>query len=505
MWTPDEANAGEAPARANMAGLGMTTPQPDPAETGPVDYRQTATARDDTQPELLGMSPKQFTETMLPAFRDPELMMKLGEIAAKYKQPQFLDYLKRGYDAQKENAGDAMLALARGDKQAALMYFNGSGQHKADSIDDNGDGSFNVNIRGADGNPYVRKVNPVKDLPTFLTLPKFIEHQSREAKLDLQAKGLDARSADLDRRLASVETIAAAKRAMDDKVADIRDRHNKETEALGRQVADNNYAARMAALDAKLQTIGMAGQVAGARTELLKAQTELANARTGAVGAEKPVNWAAAQNDILRRAKLHAYSQVDIPGKLGEKKMDAGRAETLANFATKWARSNPGEFGGDPGRALDAGVEKLRTIEQQVGEQTKKEVELAKAAEPWINKGDFWQNKATVKIGDKMVPVKATGPSDFEKKTADLLTSAALAREGLASAGLPEKTQGSRLVSGAITSTATPAIGDLFEGAGGQIYIVREGKAVTAPDGTRINGQGGAKMVVKAGKLVAVQ
>lgn len=480
MWTPDEANAGEAQARANMAGLGMTTPQPDPAETGPVDYRQTATARDDTTP--FGIPPERYTKGMLSALKNPEALIEMGRLAVEYQQPGWLDFLKRGHEVQRENAGDAMLALVRKDIPGALQLFNASGQHKADSIDDNGDGTFNVNVRGADGKPYVRKVNPEQDLATFLTPPKFLEQQNREAKVNQQMAAVEARSRDVDARLASAEKIADAKRQMEDKVAEIRDRYQTEKNALGEKVAQDRANYQMGLLDAKMQGMGLQGALLDSKRGLLQAQTELANARTGAVGAGKPVNWNTINSQITTHAKLNDYAMVEDKQNFGKKKLDHGRANTLASIAQKMAREDPESYAASPAATVEAAVAKLKVIEQQVGEQVDTAAKVVSDAAPFlIGKADFWQN-VKLPVNGKTVVIKATGPADFKTKAAEALTKAALSNEGLGPT--PEKSTGSRTATGTISRPATGA--------------------APYPDGTPLTGPDGKKYVVQGGKPVPV-
>ncbi len=458
----DETTAGEAEARAAMA---PAVPQPDPALTGPADTRVRATARDDS-PNFFGLGPQDYTRTMMSAFQDPEMLIKMGEIALKYQQPQWLDYLKRGHEVQKENAGTAVMKLIGGDKDGALQAFNASGQHKATGIGDNGDGTYTINMTGPDGQPIARRMDPKKEMLSFLTPPQFIAHQDREGKLNVQQAGLESRERGLNAQMEARERMLTERLRSAELNAAEREATRRELNAIKDQAAANIYDLRTRGLEVTSQNNELRGK-------LLEAQTALANARTGKVDAETAAgpkrNWGQINNEISREADKTDYSQVPDGMGLGKTRTDAGKAAQIRSIAQRLARQNP-DFADSPADAVFAAAQKMKEIDAMVTSQVETEATQVKAGEPGLfdksNKKDYYG-----KDGAKNI-------EEWKAKRTEYLRKQALGGMGLGTNDAAKVTNG-RTASGPISTAKAPyPEGTQLKGPDGKTYVVKGGVPV---------------------------
>jgi hypothetical protein len=471
MYTLDEGAPGEAEARARMAaasqaGLADVSAPAAPAAAETPAATAVPAGLSAAEPERaattpFGMSAPEFTHGMLSAFKNPDVLIKLGELAVKYQQPQFLDYLQKGWAAQKENAGTAVMKLIGGDTQGAMQAFNASGQHKATSIVPNGDGTYNIALTGPDGQPYVRKMDPHKEMLSFLTPPQYIAHADREGQLR-----------------AKEEAIANQARAVDVKaqvqrdIADMRERYQKELISLGQQKAEDNFNYRSGLIDAKMAALGQASQNMGLKTDLLQAKIDLANSQAGLADARGAAVDAGGTGNVGNRNTINAQimtaaksnSYVITKDAMGKDRVDAGKANQVAAIAQYLVNKDPQTYGRAPANTVAAAVEKLKQIQQQVQGIVETQAAETAAQEPLIGRDKFWREQAVANVGGQRVPVKATGLADYKTKLSDMLTSQAIAGAGVAPPALPgAQPGGSRLVSGAIgqapaaSASAAPA------------------------------------------------
>ena len=410
MYTPDAMNAGEAEARGGLA------PAAAPPQAETTTLGTNATGGNEV-PTMFGMDPPTYTNTMLSVFQDPQAMMHIGEIAMKYQQPQWLDYLKQGYLAQKENAGSAVMRLLAGDKQGALEAFNASGQHKASAINDVGDGTYDIVATGPDGQQYTRRLDPKKAMLQFLSPPQYIAHQDRETALNAKETSLKQQQSQFEDRQRLALDIAAGKKDTADQLNTLRDQRWADRSQYERDIGES-------------------------RGKLLEAQTALANARTGAVGTAKR-NWGQINNAIDRESR-QALQTTD---ELGKTRVNEGQLAQVRARAQALTKADPDRYAEAPAEAVYAATQELRQIDSVVGPQVEQEAAVIKAAEPGLfdsgNRADYYKKKGVKDL------------AEWKTKRADELRAAAMSSAGLSAVGAPKS---DKAVSGTIRGTAPAGI-----------------------------------------------
>lgn len=453
MLQPEAAGLAPEPPAAPM-------PQgPMPAEEAPLGTHATG---GNEVPMFFGMDGPTYARVHQNVLRDPQKIFAIAELAMQYRQPQYLNWLERGYKAEQENAGEAAMRLIAGDTQGALQAFNASGRHKASAINAIGDGTYDVIASGPDGKQYTRRVDPQKEMLALLTPPQFIAHQDREKAIDQRAAAVDARGREVDARLAQGTEIANLRAATQTQIGNLRadtakseterkaerDRERAEHEKALRDIAQVKLDQGGRVIDAK---IGQLNATADAAT----ARGELARARAGVVGtsvaAGKPPNWNVINAQIAKAAKDSAY--VKRTGKDGRPAIDGGRLSILASAAQQLAKKDP-ELAANPALALQVAEAKLNEIDSMNAAKAPQDIATIKAGEPG------WRDKQSTKDYYDFMGVK-------NAEEAALKVAAKRTQEALADIGLEVKDAGSIMsgtnkrgapgaVSGSI-STAKPA------------------------------------------------
>ncbi len=128
-------------------------------------------------------------------FRDPERLKAAALAAASARRPDMLQWLKRGYEAQKENTGEALAKVISGDTQGALEIFNANGDMMAKSIEPGSKkGLYKITMQ--DGR--AQEIDPEKELLTLVTPPQMLQHLRNEEanaiRLQLGQGLIDARN-----------------------------------------------------------------------------------------------------------------------------------------------------------------------------------------------------------------------------------------------------------------------------------------------------------------------
>ena len=148
-------------------------------------------------------------------FRDPERLRAAALAAAAAQKPEVMAWLKRGYEAQRENYGEALAKVISGDRQGAINIFNANGDMKAVGIEDGKEKGF-YKITLADGTS--REINPEKELLTLVTPPQMLQHMRNEEALrvreDLGNKMIESRNTATEAR-AEAERARAGQRDAD--------------------------------------------------------------------------------------------------------------------------------------------------------------------------------------------------------------------------------------------------------------------------------------------------
>lgn len=225
----------------------------EPAASPTIAEPQSAVQPTTPQQVAQGTAPREDPlKSALNFFRDPKRLGLAAAAAAAARRPDMIHWLKRGYEAQKENAGEALVRLSGGDKAGAAEIFNLNGDMKVDSIEDGSKpGTYIIKMAGGAS----REVDPKRELMSLLTPPQYFQQTNRE---DLLAQ---------------------------------REEFNKRMNQLGldrlamqRDVADAKLGQRQAEFESKASDRDAMRARTEAQIAHLNAQTALAGARAANVG-----------------------------------------------------------------------------------------------------------------------------------------------------------------------------------------------------------------------------
>ncbi|HQR20137.1 MAG TPA: hypothetical protein PKV98_04685 [Burkholderiaceae bacterium] len=323
--TPDAAAPGAAPAAPPVPGLedAPTAPRPQPVK-----------------PTVVGDN---VLQNALSFFRDPDRLKLAAMAAAEAQRPDLLQWIKQGYEAQKENGIDALAALSVGNKAKALQLFNASGDMKATSIEEGPTKGVHT-VVFADGTR--RDVNALQELKQFLTPPqRFADERANE-------------------------------------LLDFKKEHDQQIADLARERATDRATYQDKLLDIKRTQVEQAGELGAAKIALAGAQAGLANARAGNVGAEKSPK-PPKPSDI--RAAVESAAERVLDPKTGKETFDREEALQLKTRVERIIKN-------DPSIGLNEAVTQAKQLQadayEAAGKGVDAEIKDLKDKKSWYEFGD---------------------------------------------------------------------------------------------------------------------
>jgi hypothetical protein len=179
-------------------------------------------------------------------FQDPRFLMDVSLLAAKHRQPEAMQWLKRANEAAHENVFEALQNLEIGDGVAAVKAFNKSGKlTDAKDAQKNEDGTWTLTRKNGD----TSIIDPVAIRKSLLSPKDFFEQTNRDRVASSTEKYHDGMVSARNDEVASND---AYRRRLTDNAAE-------RTQAQ-RDIADAKIEGAQAAAEAKAEAARAAAE-----------------------------------------------------------------------------------------------------------------------------------------------------------------------------------------------------------------------------------------------------